>query len=344
MDLRLWQQPLIVSYMSKNNSLYTNFPNGVASMGIPLPVVTQGNVWFVKPGTGSNSSNGKSPAQAFKTLAFALSQATANQNDVIYFFAESNTAANTTDYQSTTLTWNKDLVHLIGINAGPQISQRSRIAQLATVKTMENLFVVSANDCIIANVEIFQGVTISTAVAPVALTVSGSRNHFINCQASGNGDAAGSTDTSGARSLVVSGSENLFESSYFGLDTVIRTTQAAEVGFTGTPARNIFKDCIIDTYTSSTGFLPVTVAAGMDRFTIFKECMFLAAANITSAVAPAAVFGGSTASINGVIHLRNPYTNCTQYTAADSTRVVALGQNGLATGHLIGIAQGIDAA
>jgi hypothetical protein len=31
-----------------------------------------------------------------------------------------------------------------------------------------------------------------------------------------------------------------------------------------------------------------------------------------------------------------------QYTAANSTRVVALGFNGLATGHLIGISQGIS--
>lgn len=323
---------------------YTNFPNGITSMGVPLPNITQGNVWFVKPISGSDAYDGKTPNTAFATLSFALSMATANQNDIIYLFAESNTASATTDYQSATLTWNKDLVHLIGINASPMISQRSRIAQLSTVKTVENLFVLSANDCRIENIEVYQGVATSTATAPVAFTVSGQRNHLVNCQFSGNGDTGGSTDTAGARSLVVSGSENLFENCYIGLDTVIRTTQVAEVALSGSPTRNIFKDCFISTYTSTTAFLPVTVAATMDRFTIFKNCAFLAAANITSAAAPAAVFGGSTASINGVIHLINPYTNCTQYTAADSTRVVALGNSGVATGHLIGIAQGIDAA
>lgn len=325
----------------------TNFPNGVSSFGVPLfgfPMPTQGNVWFVKPSTGSDGYEGTSPQRAFKTLAFALSKATANQNDIVFFYAESNTASATTDYQSTALNWNKDLVHLIGVNAGPQIGQRSRIAQLSTVKTIENLFTVSANDCIIANIEVFQGVATSTATSPVAVTVSGQRNHIINCQFSGNGDLGGSTDTAGARSLVLSGSENLFEKCYIGLDTVIRTTQTAEIGLTGSPTRNIFKDCIVSTYTSTTAFLPVTVAATMDRFTIFENCKFLCAANITSAQAPAAVFGGSTASINGVIHLVNPYTNCTQYTAADSSRVVALGLDGTATGHLIGIAQGIDAA
>ena len=322
----------------------TNFPNGISSFGVPITgsIPTQGNVWFVKPISGSNGYDGKSPDRAFKTLAFALSAATANQNDIVYLYSEGNTGSATTDYQSAALDWNKNSVHLIGVNAGARIAQRSRIAQLSTVKTIENLFTVSAAGCLIANIEVFQGVASSTATSPVAVTISGERNHIVNCNFSGIGDT--SLDTAGARSLVLSGSENLFEDCYIGLDTVIRTTAAAEVALSGSPTRNIFKDCVFSTYTSTTAFLPITVAATMDRFTMFDNCKFLAAANITSSAAPAAVFGGSTASIGGVIHLVTPYTNCTQYTAADSSRVVALGQNGLATGHLVGIAQGIDAA
>jgi len=321
----------------------TNFTNGIQApffVGASFP--TQGNVFFVKPSTGSDGNSGKSPDKALKTLVTALSKCTANQNDVVYFLSEGNTAANTTDYQSTALNWNKDGVHLIGINASSRIGQRSRISQLSTVKTIEALFTISANSCFIANIEVFQGVASSTATAPIAVTVSGQRNKIVNCQFSGIGDV--SMDVSGARSLALSGSENTFEGCYIGLDTVIRGTAAAEIGLTGSPTRNIFKDCIVSTYTSATGFLPVTVAAGMDRFTIFENCKFLCSANITSAATPAAVFGGSISSINGVIHLVNPYTNCTQYAAADASRVIALGHNGLATGHLIGIAQGIDAA
>ena len=322
----------------------TNFPNGITSFGVPITgsIPTQGNVWFVKPISGDDAYDGKSPTRAFKTLTFALTKVTANQNDIVYLYAEGNSASATTDYLAAALDWNKDLVHLIGVNAAPRIGQRSRIAQLSTVKTIENLFTVSANGCIIANIEVFQGVASSTATAEVAVTVSGDRNHVVNCQISGAGDS--SMDNAGARSLILSGSENLIEDCYIGLDTVIRTTQAAEIRLSGSPTRNIFKNCIISTYTSTTAFLPITVAATMDRFTIFDNCKFLCAANITSSAAPAAVFGGSTATINGVIHLVTPYTNCTQYTAADSTRVIALGQNGLATGNLIGIAQGIDKA
>lgn len=315
--------------------------------GVPVggPFILQtGNAIFVRPSTGLDGNDGKSPSSAVKTLSKALDKATANNGDVVYLIAESNTAASTTDYQSSTLTWNKDGVHLIGINDASQLGQRSRIAQLSTATTVENLVVVSANNCLIANLEIYQGVASSTATSPVALTISGQRNHILNCQISGNGDTGGSTDTAGARSLVISGSENLIEKCYIGLDTVIRTTQAAEIGLTGSPTRNILRECMISTYTSTTAFLPITVAAGMDRFTLFDNCIFYCAANITSAAAPAAVFGGSLSSINGVILLKNPMTNCTQYAAADASRVQALGLDGTATGHLIGITQGIDAA
>lgn len=324
----------------------TNFPNGLEVYGVPVfggNFVTQGNVYFVCPRTGSDANPGNTVDAPFASLTAALAAATANQNDVVYLMAQGNTAANTTNYVSAAFDWNKDGVHLIGVNSAPQIGQRSRVGQLSTVKTIENMFTVSANNCIIANIEFFQGVATSTATSPVAVTISGQRNHVINCQISGNGDTGGSMDTAGARSLVVSGSENLVENCYIGLDTVIRATQAAEVALSGSPTRNIFRNCFFNTYTSASGFLMVTVAATMDRFTLFDNCIFNNVLNISSATTATAVFGGSTSSINGTILLRTPTASgFTNYTAADASRVQALGQNGLATGHLIGITQGID--
>lgn len=326
----------------------TTFADQVYQMG-GMPVgglFMPGKSFFVRPSTGSDGNTGRKPTKAFQTLAKALSMATANNGDVVYLIAESNTAGSTTDYQSVTLDWNKDGVHLVGINDSSKLGQRSRIAQLSTVKSIDTLFKLSANNCLIQNLEIFQGVASSTAVTPVAMQITGQRNHVVNCQISGNGDTGGSTDVAAAASLVLTGAENLLEDCYIGLDTVIRTTQAAEIKLAATglsAARNTFKNCMISTYTSTTAFLPVTVNAAMDRFTLFDNCLFYCAANISSAAAPAGVFGGSLSTINGVILLKNPMTNCTQYAAADASRVVALGHNGLATGHLIGIAQAIDA-
>jgi hypothetical protein len=313
--------------------------------GVPVsgPFILQtGKAFFVKPVSGNDGNTGLSLTAPLKTLRQALTNAVANRGDIVYLVAEGNASAATTDYQTTTLTWNKDGVHLIGINAGPLIGQRSRIAQDSTVKTLDNLFVLSANGCLIANIGVFQGVATSTATSPVAMTITGDRNHIVNCQFSGIGDT--SMDVAGARSLVVAiGSENTIENCYIGLDTVLRATAAAEVEMTGAVTRNIFRNCIFSTYTSSANFLTIKVPATLDRFLLLDDCIFMASRNITSAVAPNAVLGGSLSSVNGVILLRNPLvTGIANVTAADEARVQVLGLNGLATGHLIGITQGVD--
>lgn len=326
----------------------TNYPRGVSSFGVPvLPSGGfTGKHFWVKPVSGSDARDGLSPDNAFKTLAKAKAAATANKNDVVFLVAEGNSASATTDYQSTGLDWNKDGVHLIGINAAPSIGQRSRIAQLSTVVTIENLFTVSANNCLIMNIEVFHGVDGSTATAPVAVTVSGQRNRIVNCQFSGIGDgtSTNSMDVSGARSLVLSAaSENLFVDCYIGLDTLIRATAAAEVELTGACTRNKFLNCHFRTYSSNANMLLIKVAAAMDRFTIFDDCMFTAAQNISSATTITAVFDAN--SINGEIFVRNPFVSgFTNITAADASRVKVLGLNGLATGHLIGLSQGVDVA
>lgn len=64
----------------------TNYPNGVSSFGIPLIgsgniPVTSGAYYFVDGSNGSDAFNGTATDTAFKTIAFAVSKAVAN--DVI---------------------------------------------------------------------------------------------------------------------------------------------------------------------------------------------------------------------------------------------------------------------
>lgn len=324
---------------------YTNYPNGVTSFGAPLPMApigpTQGKYIFVKPSTGVDGNSGLSPDQAVKTLVAALAIATANQNDVIFLIAESNTAASTTDYQATTLTWSKDAVHLVGVNDGCMIGQRSRISNLSTAAALAPMFNLTANNCLIQNIEFFQG-TPASGTTSIAVQITGQRNRVVNCQISGNGDLTGVTDVSGTRSLKLSGSENLFQHCYIGLDTVLRATQTTEVEISA-GARNIFESCHFETYTSLSTFKMVSVATGCDRFIKFLDCDFLAVQNITSAVSPTGLIGITT--MNGQVIVKNPYLyGFAQYVTADNAYVQMLGVNGLATGHLIGIAQGVDAA
>lgn len=240
---------------------------------IDLPF-TQGDIWHVKPGTGSNSNTGKSPDQALATLAQAHSLATANQNDIVLLYAESNTAADTTDYQSSTLTWSKDLVHLIGVGAPTMISQRSRIAFLSTYDTASNLMTISADGCIFKNISIFAGVAGTNPTG--CLNVTGQRNYFDNCHVAGIGHA--NNDIADAYSLQISGgSENTFRNCTIGLDTIARGTNAnSEIRFVSGATRNVFIDCNITTYAEAAGHQFVLVPInGLDRYTIFKNCLFI---------------------------------------------------------------------
>lgn len=241
-------------------------------------IATQGTVYHVKPASGSDSNDGLSADNAFKTLAKALATAAANKNDIVLLYAESNTASGTTDYQDATLDWNKDMVHLIGVNSGVNISPRSRIALRSTYDTAANLFTLSANGCLIMGIEFFAGVAGTNPTGCV--NVTGSRNRFQGCHIAGIGNDA--NDIADAYSLRVAGSENMFKSCTIGLDTVSRgTADNAEIVLAG-GARNKFIDCDIVTFASANShqFLK-RAASGSDRFTLFRNCVFINAVQST---------------------------------------------------------------
>lgn len=284
----------------------TTFADTLYHMG-GVPVggpMTQGNIFHVKPYSGSDSNDGKKPSTAFKTLVKALAACTANQNDIVYLYAESNTAASTTDYQTVTLDWNKDLTHLIGVNGGQRMSHRSRIALISTYDTASNLMTVSADGCYFENLEILEGVAGTNPTG--CLQVTGTRNHFKNCHIAGIGNAA--NDIAGAYSLMLTGNatENFFEDCVIGLDTVARGSAAnAEIYLVGTgggskPARNVFKGCYIIGMCESAGNYNFVDATYLDRFVIFDNCIFT---NPTTNVGGAAVvtYAIKNTTANGVI-------------------------------------------
>lgn len=305
--------------------------------GLPF---TQGNVWHVKPSSGLDGNYGDHPDSAFKTLAQAQSAATANQNDVVLFYCESNTAASTTDYQLTNLAWAKDNVHLIGVGDSAFIGQRARIAQSALALTLSDMFTLSANNCRIQGIEFYQGIA---PAAPAttntcrAMVVSGMRNKIVNCQISGVGDL--SMDLASSCSLSVTGDENHFVGDYIGLDTVLRTTSATDISING-GTRNLFDDCVIQTYTANTSYKAVTLAAGSyHTATWFRNTIMCAETNRTSVAVPT---GGILHSAAGTVYMLGGgvfgYANVSTATNAN---ILLLSYAGLAThATLPGIAAG----
>lgn len=296
---------------------------------------TQGNIFFVAPGTG-NDNNAGTADSPLATLARALFLATAGQNDIIYLLAQSNTAANTTDYQTATLAWNKDMVHLIGVNSGPMIGQRSRVALNAAYATASNLITVSANGCQIANIEFFAGV--ASALPTGCMQVSGQRNHFINCQISGMGNSA--NDIAGAYSLYLNAAaENTFDGCYIGLDTVTLGAAAnSQIKCASAATRNLFRDCMVATYTNhatNNNFLRAPTGS-LDRWLQFDNCRFInpvdaSSTALTQAFIVASDAGGSvllTGADTGVV-------GATDWNSTDAGNVRAV--NGTVTAATFGL-------
>jgi hypothetical protein len=286
----------------------TTFGDMVYHMG-GMPVngfFAPGRPIFVRPYTGSDSHNGKKPGGAVKTLVQALAMGTADKGDVVYMIAESNTAAYTTDYQSTALNWNKDGLHLIGVGAGTLMSQRSRIAQLSTATNVDNLFTVSADNCYIANIQVFHGVNDATSVG--AVLVSGSRNHFYRCHFAGIGHDT--QDVADNYSLSISGQENLFEECVIGIDTIARGSAANyEILSTTGSTRNVFKNCIIQGWCESANNYNWVKVTYVDRYMLFDNCVFIngyagSVAGFDSTVAIAEGFNLS-AGLNGFVVLKD---------------------------------------
>lgn len=309
--------------------------NTLAALGI---FATQGNFWFVNPNVnyGSDTTGDGSLANPFASLGAALAAATAGQNDVIFLCAASNTASQTTDYQTSTLNWNKNLVHLIGLNSGPAIGQRSRIALKSDYATASNLFTMSASGCVVANTEMFEGV--SSALPTGCLKVTGQHNRFANCQISGMGNAA--NDIAGAYSLFLSGAqENVFEDCYIGLDTITLGAAANSQILCGSQAtRNIIRKSRVVTYTNhatNNNFLRCPTGS-LDRWLEFEDTRFInpidaSSTNLTQAAIIASDAGGSVL-LTGA---KTGFVGATDWNSTDSGNVRAI--NGTVTNSTFGL-------
>jgi len=234
-----------------------------------------GNFYFVDPVNGNDNNIPTTPATAVKTLAAGYAFLVSGHNDVLVLIG--NGASTGTARISATFKWEKSACHLVGVCAPSALSQRARIAPNATDTAFANFFTVSGSGCLFQNISWFHGFNTGVA-AEICLTVTGTRNAFINCDIEGMGDTTGATDT-GSRSILLNGGgENIFSHCNIGLDTVQRTGANASVEVKADTVRNIFENCTF-LFWSSDGLqyaLYGAAAACFDRFVLFKGCNFIA--------------------------------------------------------------------
>lgn len=185
----------------------TAFPQGLSSFGFPLlgsgDLRSLGNVWFVDSAIGGNAPGyGTDKSRPFASIAYALTRATANNDDVIIVsdgHAESITGAAGWTAVSG--------VHIVGMGFGakrPTITFTTSTAAQIVVSgnnvVFENLvfdltgvdavvigIAVTGTDFIMKNCRVV--VAGATNQAAIAVDVQGARPSFINCDFYGTSDA-----------------------------------------------------------------------------------------------------------------------------------------------------------
>jgi hypothetical protein len=237
-------------------------------MALGLPRSKFSNVYIVDSTNGDDGNAGDRWELPLKTIAAAYAKCTANQHDVVLVVA--GASGNTL---SAALDWSKSYTHLVGLSAPTHAANRARIFQLATLEDASPLLTVSGDGCIFKNFYIFQGV--DDADSLINVSVTGSRNYFENVHFAGGGHATMAID-GGASLKLDGGDENLFRNCTIGVDTIASGTGHVGILFDTDASRNVFEDCHVSMYAGHAGaaFVEVADGTGIDRYTIFKKCLF----------------------------------------------------------------------
>lgn len=238
----------------------------LAVSGIPRGL--NSNIYVVDPANGSDSNVGDRWTKPLATLTAAYAKCTANQHDVVIYVASSSGTN-----LSAQLAWAKNYTHLIGFCAPSHVAQRARIFQLSTATGLSPLVNVTATGCIFKNLYAFQGVDDATSL--INWQVTGGRNYFENVHFAGGGHATQAVN--GGASLSLNGAEeNRFVHCTIGVDTIEAATGMMGILFDGAASRNVFERCHISMLAGHTGagWVEVIDSTGIDRYTIFDNCLF----------------------------------------------------------------------
>lgn len=236
-------------------------PSDIAGyLGLP----SVGNTYYVDPYAGNDTNNdGESTTSALKTVAVALSKCTSGNHDVIIISPTGGTGRTA---ETDAITWNKRFTHLIG-SAAPTMQDARAGMNFGT----DSSLTISENGCIFKNVTFFSSVD-----TDVTVTLTGDYNSFIGVDFKGTSNAT-SINSAPWRALSLSGAEeNTFIGCTFGADTYTRSAANASIELAAASTRNVFVDCFFPVFTDDATalFVKAASAADIDRFVMFKGCLF----------------------------------------------------------------------
>ena len=259
-----WRGILSKAGINYNNGVLQFSEHVMFDAGLSFGV-GKGEVYYLDGVNGSDNNTGRSPNQAFLTLAYAYTKLTGNQHDTLILIGGTSGVT-----ISDTLVWAKNLTHLIGVGA-PTPNSRARITISGTDSAVAGLSV-TGYGCIFSNIRLFQETSLAGCGA---LGVTGNRNYFYNVDVQGQAGALAKASAT-AYSLLLNGAEECrFEKCTIGLDTVVRTNGQIML-LDGGVTRCEFIDSFFRSAceTATKPMVKVNDITALDRSLLFKGCIF----------------------------------------------------------------------
>jgi hypothetical protein len=289
-----------------------------------------GKTFYVDATSGSVGAAATSWSTAEKSIEGAYGRCVDGRGDTIYIQSRGSSSAATTSYLSSTLTWAKSGITVIGLAAPTQFG-RARIANLSTALTLVDLISVTGDNNQFHNLNFYNGGSNVAAVGCVR--VSGNRNYFGNCHMVG-GNHATPKAAAGQYDIMANGAEELrCVGCTFGSDTIISAAANTCVLFDDTAYRCEFIDCRFMSYsdTAGKGHVKTADATAVGRNILFSNCVFdNFSANSPSALTAVAI---GTAPTSGLIMFHQCSTfGFAAWSAANDAYYVANGAVEAATG------------
>lgn len=247
----------------------------------------------------------KMDKRAFHTdIETALGLMTTGRNDVLLVSAENHS-------QADSITWSKNMTHLVGMYPSSMMNLRSRIGHSAN---FDKLLDVTGYGNLFKNLYLMYGR--GNAANLTCLQITGNRNTFKHCHFAAplhttEGDQAtfkviGIAETSGGDGL-----EHYFDHCVIGAETAA-WTNGDMIKYSGTP-RMIFEDClfIMRPDNAQVTFIDGTAGDGQG-FVLFKNCTGI---NLGSTLTVAIGSTGLAAGTDYILH-NSGFQNCTGVIAA----------------------------
>ncbi len=285
----------------------TNFPNGVASYGIPVMGngvhTTTGNVFFVDyaVGTDDGENTGREKDAPLKTLGRAYALCTSDNNDVILINGYA------TVVETEMIDWSKNRIHVIGLNGvighyghGAKVS-----LGVTTAATDIALMKVTGVRNTFAGIKFMSSNTVAESLYGVV--EAGEYTRYFNCEFYKSTDL----DVSAAAELLHNGDSAMFYRCTFGstaniiADNMIRPNVLLTATIAGKKCRDTyFEDCLFWSKAGGTEHVAVygANATDVERMLLMKNCSFVN--NTLSAATPAHAVGFGAAQTQGSVLLQ----------------------------------------